>query len=148
MQGSYPDDYEQYLTRRRLPNEDGRLLNAQDFERLICRIDELFLLNLERALSPAERRQLQELMCLLDLDDPVPEGSLETADAVLSDEWLREEWAREEWLSEDWHTDSDGLVQAENRQVPRCSRLGSPRPDARRRRSRWQQQRRSGQDHS
>ena len=147
MTRSSRDDYERYLTRRRSQPARGATLSPQDFEQLLRKLDQLCIADLERALSHEERASLDELRKLLEIDDEI-DGFEEDEDSQTARFRADEGDALEdidgleielEELLEPATKDED-LTAFEPRS--RHSRLGSPRPDARNRRSLWQQRRR------
>lgn len=154
------DDYERYLTRHRSNAKRGSALSLEDFERLLRRLDDLYVLDLERELSDDERSRLDELSRVLDFDDSVRTDSSTPGASALESAIAAEIQALEDFepdvmegefgdvdidpFDEDFD-DADQLA-ALDRQEPNRSRLGSPRPDARNRRSVWQRRRREARD--
>ena len=155
------DDYERYLTRRRSTSARGSTLSLQDFERLLRRLDHLYMLDLERELSADERSRMRELARILDLEDGGCDDTAESSEpggSALEEAIEAEIRALEELDSTCADTDfadieidalfAEDLIEEEeevaagDRHGSHRSRLGSPRPDARNRRSAWLQRRR------
>lgn len=146
MTRSSGDDYERYLTRRRRsPEPRGATLSERDFEHLLRKLDRLCILDLERALSSDERAHLAELQEKLEIDvRELPRDISEDEDATTSiDADVLEDLDETDLEIEDV---LEAVTKDENPlgvdPHGRLSRLGSPRPDARNRRSIWQQRRR------